>query len=169
MQDFRRGIVRWRRATIIGAGCATVLALAASVAAATTRPAADLGLCDVVVDAGGVPHRFRVELASTPEHRAQGLQGRQAMAADAGMLFDFGPPQPVRMWMMNTPIPLDMVFIDAAGQVVAIAERTEPYSLDIIASPVPVRAVLEVQGGTAQRIGLKPGAHLIASCVQWTP
>lgn len=106
---------------------------------------------------GGKTHIFKVEAAVTPETRALGLMFRREMAADSGMLFDFGQNQPVSMWMKNTLIPLDMLFIDAEGRVVNIAERTVPGSLAGIASNGPVRFVLEVNGGTAARLGLKPG------------
>lgn len=104
---------------------------------------------------------FTVEMALTPAQRGQGLQYRPALAADAGMLFDFGETAPVAMWMLNTPIPLDMLFIDAAGWVVRVAERTTPYSLDVIESGQPVRAVLEVAGGTAERLAIRKGSRVL--------
>lgn len=104
---------------------------------------------------------FAVEMAVTPEQRSQGLQYRQVLAANAGMLFDFGETAPVAMWMLNTPIPLDMLFIDAAGWVVRVAERTTPYSLDVIESGQPVRAVLEIAGGTAERLAVRKGSRIL--------
>jgi hypothetical protein len=71
---------------------------------------------------------FTVELAQTPEESARGLMYRSELAADAGMLFDFGPPRPVAMWMKNTLIPLDMIFIGGDGRILGIAERTIPES-----------------------------------------
>jgi uncharacterized membrane protein (UPF0127 family) len=100
---------------------------------------------------------FRVELARSPEELAQGLQHRRSLPADAGMLFDFGPERIVTMWMKNTYIPLDMLFIDAEGTVADIAERTTPLSLETIASQVPVRAVLEVNAGTVAALGIRKG------------
>ncbi len=82
---------------------------------------------------------------------------RRSLAADAGMLFDYGDPQPVAMWMKNTLIPLDMVFIGKDGTVVDFRERAVPMSLDTIEPKVPARAVLEVNAGTAQRLGLQVG------------
>ena len=103
-------------------------------------------------------HDFTVELAATPEQRAQGLMYRRSMAADGGMLFDFGPwPQRAAMWMKNTYIPLDMLFIKADGEIESIAERTVPQSLETISSRGPVRGVLELNGGTASRLGIAPG------------
>jgi uncharacterized membrane protein (UPF0127 family) len=110
-----------------------------------------------VVTAGGGRHSFAVELAETPEQLAQGLMFRSQMAADAGMIFDFGRPRPVSMWMKNTLIPLDMLFIDETGRVTGIHERAIPGSLAVISSPGPVKSVLELNGGTAQRLGLRVG------------
>lgn len=113
---------------------------------------------EVATEAGR--HRFTVEVARTPAERAQGLQHRERLAPDRGMLFDFGSEGAVAMWMKNTPIPLDMLFVTAAGRVAGIAERTEPYSLATIASPGAVRYVIEVPGGTAARLRIAPGARV---------
>jgi uncharacterized membrane protein (UPF0127 family) len=77
------------------------------------------------------------------------------------MLFDFGEDKPVTMWMRNTLIPLDMLFIANDGRVVGIKERAVPQSSDIIAAPEPVRGVLELNGGTAQRLGLSAGDRVV--------
>jgi uncharacterized membrane protein (UPF0127 family) len=102
-------------------------------------------------------HRFMVEFADTPERRAVGLMHRQSMAADHGMLFDFKVDAPVAMWMRNTRIPLDMLFIARDGRIVNIAERAVPFSETTIPSKGPVRGVLELNGGTAARLGIKAG------------
>ncbi len=102
-------------------------------------------------------HDFRVEVMRTPEQLARGLMFRRFMPQDRGMLFDFQRVEPVSMWMQNTYIPLDMVFIRADGTVARIAEQTEPLSTRTIPSGEPVLGVLEVNGGMAARIGLKPG------------
>ncbi len=109
----------------------------------------------------GKTYRFKVEIAAKPEERAQGLMYRRTLAADAGMLFDFGQTAPVAMWMKNTLIPLDMLFVAADGVIVNIAQRTVPHSLTAIPSAQPVRFVLEVPGGTTARLGIKPGDKLI--------
>jgi uncharacterized membrane protein (UPF0127 family) len=109
----------------------------------------------IMTDSG--PVAFRVELASTPDEQARGLQERRSLAADAGMLFDFGRGSHVTMWMKDTYIPLDMFFIADDGRIIAIVERTEPLSLATIPSPGPVRAVLEVLAGTASRLGIRAG------------
>lgn len=85
--------------------------------------------------------------------------GRRELAPDAGMLFDYRAPAQVTMWMKNTPLSLDMIFIGEDGRVVRVAERTEPFSEALIPSFVEVRAVLEVGAGTAQRLGISPGTR----------
>ena len=113
-----------------------------------------------IVTAGG-PHKFTVELATAPEQMSQGLMFRQSLAPDAGMLFDFVVPSMATMWMKNTLIPLDMLFVDAKGQIVNIHERAVPGSLETIAAAAPVRAVIELNGGTAARLGIRPGDRVI--------
>jgi uncharacterized membrane protein (UPF0127 family) len=102
-------------------------------------------------------HKFAIEVATTPEQMEQGLMFRKSLAPDAGMIFDFKTPQPAMMWMKNTLIPLDMLFVDAQGRIVNIHERAVPGSLETIGSGAPVRAVIELNGGTAARLGIKPG------------
>ncbi|MGA8757615.1 MAG: DUF192 domain-containing protein [Stellaceae bacterium] len=113
-----------------------------------------------IVSASG-PHSFKVELAETPAQMEQGLMFRQELAPDAGMLFDFKQPTMATMWMRNTLIPLDMLFVDARGRIVNIHERAVPQSDAIIAAAAPVRAVIELNGGTAARLGIKPGDRVI--------
>lgn len=98
-----------------------------------------------------------VEIADTPAKQALGLMYRTELAEKHGMLFLHDPPRESTMWMRNTYIPLDMVFIRADGTVHRIAAMTEPHSEAIIASNGPVAAVLEIAGGSAARLGLKPG------------
>ena len=102
-------------------------------------------------------HAFQVEVARNDAERAQGLMYRRSLAPDRGMLFDFARVQPISMWMQNTYIPLDMIFIRADGSIARIAENAEPLSTRTIPSGEPVLAVLEVIGGTAARLGVKPG------------
>ena len=109
----------------------------------------------VATEAGAT--MFTVEIADTPGLQERGLMFRQRLPDDRGMLFDFGQPKQVAMWMKNTLISLDMVFIRADGTVAGIAENAKPQSLDVLGVQEPVLAVLEVAGGTAKRIGLKPG------------
>ncbi len=115
----------------------------------------------VIETADGRRHEVRVELATTPEQQQQGLMFRRDMAADAGMLFVYGRVRVVSMWMRNTYIPLDMLFIADDGTIVRIVERTIPLSLKTISSGEPVRGVLEMNGGTAARLGLKRGDRVL--------
>ena len=106
---------------------------------------------------------FTVEVAATEAERQQGLQNRRSLAPGAGMLFDFQRTRPVAMWMKNTLIPLDMVFIAADGRIVNIAEGTVPLSLATVPSAGPVWAVLELNAGTARRLGMRAGDRVIHS------
>ncbi len=102
-------------------------------------------------------HVFDVEVAKTREQQSRGLMFRRTLGARSGMLFVYEEPQFVSMWMRNTYIPLDMIFIRADGKVHRIEASAEPLSERIIGSGEKVTAVLELAGGTAARIGLKPG------------
>jgi uncharacterized protein len=111
----------------------------------------------VIVTKDGARKTFQVEVARNEADRAQGLMFRRAMPADHGMLFDFTRVEPVSMWMQNTYLPLDMLFIRADGTIARIAANTEPLSTRTIASGEPVLAVLELNAGTASRLGIKVG------------
>ena len=100
---------------------------------------------------------FSVEMATTEEEKTTGLMYRKELADGKGMLFDFSPEQEVSMWMKNTYIPLDMIFIRADGRILRIAENTEPLSTKIIPSRGLAKGVLEVIAGTAQKYGIAPG------------
>jgi uncharacterized membrane protein (UPF0127 family) len=103
-------------------------------------------------------HIFGVELAVTPEEQAKGLMYRKELPEGQGMLFDFHQEQPgVSFWMKNTYIPLDMIFIRGDGSILRIAENTTPLSEALVPAGGPVRAVLEVIGGTAKKLGIAPG------------
>ncbi|WP_298877680.1 DUF192 domain-containing protein [uncultured Bradyrhizobium sp.] len=103
---------------------------------------------------------FSVEMATTDEEKQTGLMYRKELADGKGMLFDFNPEQEVSMWMKNTYVSLDMIFIRSDGRILRIAENTEPLSTKIISSKGPARAVLEVVAGTAQKYGIRPGDHV---------
>ena len=114
-----------------------------------------------IVTSSGEVRAFRVEIAETPRQRSQGLQLRRALAPDTGMLFDFETVHPVAMWMKNTFISLDMLFLDRAGIIVHIARNTQPQSLRHISPGRPVRGVLEVNAGTAARLRIKVGDRVL--------
>jgi uncharacterized membrane protein (UPF0127 family) len=117
--------------------------------------AAEKGTLEIVSKSG--VHVFDVEVVSNDADRAKGLMFRKELPEGRGMLFDFKQDQDISMWMKNTYIPLDMIFITADGRIRRIAENTEPLSERIIPSGGPVRGVLEVIGGTARKLGIAPG------------
>jgi uncharacterized membrane protein (UPF0127 family) len=117
--------------------------------------AASVQPLEIVTKAG--VHVFSVEMATTEEEKTTGLMYRKELPEGKGMLFDFSPEQEVSMWMKNTYIPLDMIFIRADGRILRIAENTEPLSTKIISSRGLAKGVLEVIGGTAQKYGIAPG------------
>ena len=102
-------------------------------------------------------HVFSVEMATTEEEKQTGLMYRKELPDGKGMLFDFSPEQQISMWMKNTYIPLDMIFIRADGRILRIAENTEPLSTKIISSGGLAKGVLEVIAGTVQKYGIQPG------------
>jgi uncharacterized membrane protein (UPF0127 family) len=104
---------------------------------------------------------FTIELARTPEEMERGLMFRDRLPPDHGMLFLFADEREVSFWMKNTLIPLDLIFADASGRIVRIAERAVPLSTELIPSQAPVRAVLEVNGGTAERLHINVGDKLV--------
>ena len=136
----------WLAAILIVAG---VIASVGSVRAASFQPLE-------IVTKNGV-QVFSVEMATTEEEKQTGLMYRKELADGKGMLFDFNPEQEISMWMKNTYVSLDMIFIRADGRILRIAENTEPMSTKIISSRGPARAVLEVVAGTAQKYGIRPG------------
>ena len=143
----------FRLATVV----ATALFLAAAPALAQQFERVE------IVSKSGV-HVFDVEMAVTPQQRSTGLMYRKELAPGRGMLFDFEGEGPIAMWMKNTYVSLDMIFIRADGRIARIAENTTPLSEQTIPSGAPVKAVLEVVAGTAKRLGIAPGdrvAHRI--------
>ena len=110
---------------------------------------------------GNGSFEFSVEIADEPDERSKGLMFREKMLPTHGMLFDFGKTSPVMMWMQNTPLSLDMIFIKEDGKVARVASNTEPFSQTIISSGEPVSHVLELNAGIARQIGIKPGDKVI--------
>jgi uncharacterized protein len=106
-------------------------------------------------------HSFAIELATTDQERALGLMFRRTLPENAGMLFVYKPAQPIAMWMKNTLIPLDMVFISANGTVHRIESNTEPFSTAMILSEGDVIGVIELNAGEAAKIGLKQGDRVV--------
>lgn len=105
-------------------------------------------------------YSFNVEVVDTAESRARGLMYVTELADDAGMLFDFKEERPVSFWMMNTLIPLDMIFVGADGVIKNIHVNARPHDVTGIPSDGPVQFVLEIPGGRSKEIGLKAGDTL---------
>ncbi|HEX5328303.1 MAG TPA: DUF192 domain-containing protein [Acetobacteraceae bacterium] len=116
----------------------------------------------VIVSKDGKRHDFDVEVADTLPQQTVGLMFRKSVPPDGGMLFNWGSPRQSEMWMKNTLVPLDMVFIAANGTIDSIAENTVPHSLRNIASHGEVLATLELAGGTTARLGITVGDKVLA-------
>lgn len=152
------GLLRSLFAAALLAGACAALPMRAVAQPAQVAPTQAVEPLTIVTASG--EHRFQVEVARTDEQRARGLMFRRFMPEDRGMLFDFKTEQPVMMWMRNTFIPLDMIFIARDGRVINVAENTEPMSERTIPSAAPAFAVLEVNAGVARKIGLKAGDRI---------
>jgi uncharacterized membrane protein (UPF0127 family) len=146
-----------RAVKVFIATCFALLTLGFAAPALLAQAAPAAGLEPLAIVSGDKRHVFQVEVMRTPEQRARGLMHRNYMPADRGMLFDFQRVEPVAMWMQNTFISLDMLFIRADGTIARIAQRTEPLSTRTIPSGEPVLSVLEINGGIAEALGIKPG------------
>ncbi len=119
-----------------------------------------------IIAAAGAKHEFTVELALDSDQRALGLMNRREMAADRGMLFDFGQTRRVMMWMKNTYLPLDMLFIRADGKIATIREGAVPLSEAIIDSREPVAFVVELNAGTVKRLGIAEGDTVVSARIK---
>jgi uncharacterized membrane protein (UPF0127 family) len=148
-------VIRLARYSVLSA----ILAGAAPVVGQPPEDAS--ALSGLTIESGAESFDFQVELADTPEARGRGLMFRRSLPAEHGMLFDFGEPRPVAMWMRNTFISLDMLFIDQKGQITKIVPNTVPFSEEVIASDGPMRAVLELRGGVTAAKGIDPGDRIV--------
>jgi uncharacterized membrane protein (UPF0127 family) len=106
---------------------------------------------------GSHTYRFAVWVADTPERAEQGLMFVSDLPEASGMVFPFTPPRIERMWMKNTYIELDMLFVDLTGRISKITPRARPLTLDTLSSDTPVRAVVELRGGEAEKLSLAVG------------
>ncbi len=141
---------------------ARCLAVSLLVLACGPAPAGDVFQVDAIeILSGDRRHPFEVELAVTEAQKRQGLMHRLTLGKDRGMLFLYAPPQRIRMWMKDTYLPLDMLFIRPDGVIAAIAEDQLPLSLTPVGPDVYVSGVLEVLAGTAERLGLRPGDRVV--------
>lgn len=134
----------------------SALALCAAIVSPVAQ-ADPMEVTPLTIVSADASHAFTVEVANDSEEISYGLMNREAMDADKGMLFDFNPPREPAMYMKNTLIPLDMLFISDNGAIDMIARNTVPGSLRTISPGIPVRAVLELNGGQAAELGIQPG------------
>lgn len=115
----------------------------------------------IVLETETGDHSFDIEVMTTDRERARGLMYRRSLPERSGMLFLYDRPQGATMWMKNTFIPLDMVFIAPGGTVHRIERNAEPFSTEVISSEGAIIAVLELNAGEADRIALKRGDKVI--------
>ena len=134
-----------------------VIVLAGLWLASSAQAQKELPLELLVIETATDKHLFQVEVVRTDAQRAIGLMWRERMDPDKGMLFDFKVERFVTMWMKNTSLSLDMLFIAVDGRIATIATHTTPYSTERIYSGVKVGAVLELLAGSAERLGIAPG------------
>jgi len=153
--SFNRGVGRDRVRAWLWIPVAAVVAVGAFIGSGFGAQAANVQPLEIVTKSG--VQVFSVEMATTEEEKTTGLMYRKELPDGRGMLFDFSPAQEVSMWMKNTFIPLDMIFIRADGRILRIAENTEPQSTRIIPSRGLAKGVLEVIAGTAKKYGIEPG------------
>lgn len=125
--------------------------------APTVHPVSGLPVIALKVTSGSKVHNFRVELARTPQEQAKGLMFRTQMGPDEGMIFPFDPPRGASFWMRNTVIPLDLIFVGRDGRISNIAANAVPYDETPLYSSGDAKAVLELIGGRAAQLGIKPG------------
>ncbi len=128
-----------------------------SQSAPAVHPVSGLPVVPLKVTSGSKVHQFRVELARTPQEQAKGLMFRTEMGVDEGMIFPFDPPRGASFWMRNTVIPLDLIFVAPDGRISNIAANAIPYDETPLTSNGEARAVLELNGGRAAQLGIKPG------------
>ena len=136
---------------------AIILAAGPAAARCPRAPQPELPRAPLVIETRAGPQHFSVEQAQGSEEKACGLMFRQKLGPDEGMLFDYRPGQPAFMWMENTVIPLDMVFIAPDGRVIHLVERAVPFSREARGTPETVAGVLELPGGSIARLGIRRG------------
>jgi uncharacterized membrane protein (UPF0127 family) len=149
--------------------CLATLWLGSVNAEVTNDPAADVDRLNQIFERSTLKiatpdarmHAFSIWLANDDQHRQLGLMYVRKLDENAGMLFVYPTPFRISMWMKNTFIPLDMLFVNAKGKVVQVAERTTPQSLKTISSDTDVVGVIELNAGTAERLHIRPGSQVM--------
>lgn len=142
------------------AGCSPQVDTAPAPVMPYLHPESGLQVVPLTISQNGRKHRFRVEVAADSQQQWMGLRFREAMAPDEGMIFPRDPPRAAAFTMQNTQIPLDMVFIGEDGIIDSIIAQTTPFDPGPFLSEQPAAAVLELNGGTAARLGFGPGARV---------
>ena len=115
----------------------------------------------IYISSGQEKHAFEVERAITKAQQARGMMYREKMNKNSGMLFEFKEPKIASMWMKNTQLSLDIIFIKGDGKILKIEHRAKPYTLRSASSEAPVAAVLEIMGGRANELGISSGDFVI--------
>lgn len=142
----------------------SLLALSLSTSAVAqddALPDVDFGAPEsLVIMSGDITHNFNVEIADSEAKQAQGLMFRKELANDAGMLFEFSAPKVATIWMKNTEISLDILFIRENGEIVKIEHSARPQTLRSASSEAVIAAVLELPGGRAAELGIDAG-HIV--------
>ena len=111
----------------------------------------------LIIEAQGGELLFQVEVADTLPEQAQGMMWREDVPDMTGMLFEFEEPKIATIWMKNTPVPLDILFVRANGRILKIEHSAQPYKLRSASSEAPVAAVVELAGGASEELGILPG------------
>ena len=115
---------------------------------------------DLEITACGKQVRLNLEIANNIWRRALGMMGRTEIAENSGMIFIYPHPRVVRLWMANTPLSLDAIFVDETGRILKIAHRLQPYSRRQVSSGEPVKWVLEIAGGQSMLLGIEAGNQI---------
>ena len=110
----------------------------------------------IIVSENG-EHNFKVEEAKTLDQQARGMMFREEMSEDTGMIFEFEEPKVATIWMKNTALPLDIIFVRSNGKILKIEHMAQPYTLRSASSEAVVAAVVELKGGTSKDLGIQPG------------
>lgn len=137
--------------------CLLIAAMVAMMGALNAQTEIKMRRDTLILYTAGGAHRIDIEVAESDREQQHGLMFRQSLGDNEGMLFPYPNPREITMWMRNTYISLDMIFIRGDGIVHRIATDTEPFSENIIPSQGEATAVLEMKAGSARRLGLKAG------------
>lgn len=152
----------------VALGILSLTAMFAIVAAARSKvDDIDFATTSLVIEKPtGAATKFTVEVARTRSQLARGLMYRTEMQPDHGMIFVFDHMQPIRMWMKNTPLALDMLFVNGSGVVTSVVSNAPPYSESIIAPREQAQFVVELIGGAAEKQGIEPGDHVMSTVIK---